>query len=50
LLPRFQDRLDDLPGLLGLVASDEEGGVAFEQVEEDALVGGEELLGGEVGS
>jgi len=46
----LEDRFDDPPGLLSLVAPDEEGGVAFQQVEEDALVGREELLGGEPGS
>src|SRR5918997_764944 len=49
LPPGVQDRLGDLPGLFGLVGPDEECGVALQKVEEKTFVGGEELLGGEVG-
>jgi hypothetical protein len=45
LPPGIQYRLGHPPGLFGLVGPDKEGGVALQQVEEEAFVGGEELLG-----
>src|SRR5918998_1777787 len=48
LSPGLQDRFYDSPRLFGLVGSDEEGGIALQQVEEEAFVSGEKVLGCEV--
>src|SRR5262245_10065359 len=39
--PALQDRGDDAPRLLGLVAADRQGGVAAQHVEEDPGIGGQ---------